>query len=72
MILSGHDFVFAGSSVAALRFSRLCGVAPAALRSPMFLPYHFPAKSYCFEQWHTELNPQRQAAVLREVFGGVA
>lgn len=23
-----------------------------------------------FEQWHTELNPQRQAAVLREVFGG--
>jgi hypothetical protein len=25
-----------------------------------------------FEQWHTELNPQRQAAVLREVFGGAA
>jgi hypothetical protein len=23
-----------------------------------------------YEQWHTELNPQRQAAVLREVFGG--
>jgi hypothetical protein len=25
-----------------------------------------------FEQWHTELNPQRQAAVLQEVFGGEA
>jgi len=23
-----------------------------------------------YEQWHTELNPQRQTAVLREVFGG--
>jgi len=23
-----------------------------------------------FDQWHTELTPQRQAAVLREVFGG--
>jgi len=23
-----------------------------------------------YEQWHTELNPERQAAVLREVFGG--
>jgi len=23
-----------------------------------------------YEQWHTEINPQRQAAVLREVFGG--
>jgi hypothetical protein len=23
-----------------------------------------------YEQWHTELNPDRQAAVLREVFGG--
>ena len=23
-----------------------------------------------YEQWHTELNPQRQAAVLNEVFGG--
>jgi hypothetical protein len=23
-----------------------------------------------FEQWHTELNPQRQAAALQEVFGG--
>ena len=23
-----------------------------------------------YEQWRTELNPQRQAAVLREVFGG--
>jgi hypothetical protein len=22
-----------------------------------------------FEQWHTELKPERQAAVLREVFG---
>jgi hypothetical protein len=23
-----------------------------------------------YEPWHTELNPQRQAAVLNEVFGG--
>jgi hypothetical protein len=23
-----------------------------------------------YEQWHTEINPQRQAAVLKEVFGG--
>jgi len=22
-----------------------------------------------YEQWHAQLNPQRQAAVLREVFG---
>ena len=25
-----------------------------------------------FEQWHTEANPQRQEAILREVFGGQA
>lgn len=23
-----------------------------------------------YDQWHTEINPQRQAAVLKEVFGG--
>ena len=23
-----------------------------------------------FDQWHTEIDPQRQTAVLREVFGG--
>jgi hypothetical protein len=23
-----------------------------------------------YEQWHTEINPERQAAVLKEVFGG--
>jgi len=40
------------------------GITPDALRAKI------ESLRITFEQWHTELNPQRQAAVLREVFGG--
>ena len=41
-------------------------LTPAALRAKL------ESLRITFEQWHTELNPQRQAAVLREVFGGAS
>lgn len=41
-------------------------LTPAALRAKL------ESLHITFEQWHTELNPQRQAAALREVFGGAA
>jgi len=40
------------------------GITPDALRAKI------ESLRITFEQWHTELNPQRQAAVLGEVFGG--
>ncbi len=43
---------------------RPLGITPDALRAKI------ESLRITFEQWHTELNPQRQAAVLREVFGG--
>lgn len=43
---------------------RPLGITPDALRAQL------ESLRITFEQWHTELNPQRQAAVLREVFGG--
>ena len=39
-------------------------ITPAVLRAKI------ESLRITYEQWHTELNPQRQAAVLREVFGG--
>ncbi len=45
-----------------------------ALRPVKLTPEALQAKleslRITYEQWHTELNPQRQAAVLNEVFGG--
>ena len=47
---------------------------PEALRPLKLTPQSLHAKleslRITYEQWHTELNPQRQAAVLNEVFGG--
>lgn len=43
---------------------RPLGITPDTLRAKI------ESLRITFEQWHTELNPQRQAAVLREVFGG--
>ncbi len=39
---------------------RPLGITPDALRAKI------ESLRITFEQWHTELNPQRQAAVLRE------
>lgn len=43
---------------------RPLGIAPDALRAKI------ESLRITFDQWHTELNPQRQAEALREVFGG--
>ena len=43
---------------------RPLGLTPAALDAKL------ESLRITYEQWHTEINPQRQAAVLREVFGG--
>ena len=43
---------------------RPLGITPEAIRA------RIESLRITFEQWHTELNPQRQAAALREVFGG--
>ncbi|MBI3848819.1 MAG: hypothetical protein HY298_00805 [Verrucomicrobia bacterium] len=51
--------------------------ADAALLSPLGLkPQSLEAKleslRITFDQWHTEMKPARQEAILREVFGGEA
>jgi len=38
--------------------------------TPQALHARLESLRITYEQWHTELNPQRQAAVLNEVFGG--
>lgn len=47
---------------------------PSTLAPLGFGPESIDAKLYSlritFEQWHTEIRPERQEAVLREVFGG--
>ena len=52
---------------------RVCDDASESLQPLQLTPAALRAKiesfRITFEQWHTELNPQRQAAVLREVFG---
>ena len=49
-----------------------CG-DPHALNSLSMTPESIDAKieslRITFEQWHTEIKPERQAAILKEVFG---
>jgi hypothetical protein len=42
---------------------RPLGITPEAIRAKI------ESLRITFEQWHTDLHPERQAAVLREVFG---
>jgi hypothetical protein len=60
-IASGEGLLLDGADVDVLR---PLGITPEAIRAKI------ESLRITFEQWHTELNPQRQAAVLREVFGG--
>ena len=50
------------------------GVDAEDLRPLQLTPQGLQAKleslRITFDQWHTELNPERQTAVLQEVFGG--
>jgi hypothetical protein len=50
------------------------GQGPEVLRPLDLTPQALRAKleslRITYEQWHTELHPERQAAVLKEVFGG--
>ena len=52
-----------------------CG-DPHVLDSLAMTPASIDAKieslRITFEQWHTEINPERQAQILKEVFGGSA
>jgi hypothetical protein len=43
---------------------RALDITPEALRAKI------ESLRITYDQWHSELNPQRQADVLREVFGG--
>ena len=45
---------------------RPLGIEPASLTAKL------ESLRITFEQWHTEVNPARQEAILREVFGGEA
>jgi len=60
-IASGEGLLLECADAEALR---PLGITPEALRAKI------ESLRITFEQWHTELNLQRQAAVLREVFGG--
>jgi len=60
-IASGEGLLLEGADAEALRPLKL---TPQALRAKL------ESLRITYEQWHTELNPQRQAAVLNEVFGG--
>jgi hypothetical protein len=59
-IASGEGLLLESADAEALR---PLGITPDALRAKI------ESLRITFEQWHTELNPQRQAAVLREAFG---
>jgi hypothetical protein len=59
-IASGEGLLLEGADAEALR---PLAITPDALRAKI------ESLRITFEQWHTELNPERQAAVLREVFG---
>ena len=59
-IASGESLQLEGADAEALKPLRLTSEALQAKLESLHIT---------FEQWHTELNPQRQAAVLREVFG---
>ena len=60
-IASGEGLLLEGADAEALRPLKL---TPQALHAKL------ESLRITYEQWHTELNPQRQAAVLNEVFGG--
>ena len=60
-IASGEGLLLEDADAEALRPLRL---APQALHAKL------ESLRITYEQWHTELNPQRQAAVLNDVFGG--
>lgn len=60
-IASGEGLLLQGEDAEALRPLRL---TPQALQAKL------ASLRITYEQWHTELNPQRQSAVLNEVFGG--
>ncbi len=58
---SGEALLLEGEDAEALRPLRL---TPQALQAKL------ESLRITYEQWHTEINPERQSAVLREVFGG--
>ena len=60
-IASGEGLLLEGADAQTLR---PLGITPDALRAKV------ESLRITYEQWHTELNPQRQAAILQEVFGG--
>jgi hypothetical protein len=60
-IASGETLLLESADAEAFR---PLGITPEALRAKV------ESLRITFEQWHTEVNPQRQAAVLQEVFGG--
>ena len=60
-IASGERLLLEASDAEALRAINL---TPNALQAKL------ESLRITYEQWHTEINPQRQAAVLEEVFGG--
>lgn len=60
-IASGEGLLLECSDAETLR---PLGITPDALRAKL------ESLRITYEQWHTELNPRRQAAVLHEVFGG--
>jgi hypothetical protein len=60
-IASGEGLLLEAGDAEALSSLRL---------SPEALAAKLESLRITFEQWHTEMNPARQAAILKEVFGG--
>jgi hypothetical protein len=60
-IASGEGLLLESADAETLRPLKL---TPQALQAKL------ESLRITYEQWHTELNPQRQAGVLNEVFGG--
>jgi hypothetical protein len=60
-IASGERLLLEGESAQALKPLNL---TPDALRAKL------ESLRITYEQWHTEINAERQTAVLKEVFGG--
>lgn len=60
-IASGEGLLLEGGDADALRALRL---TPGALEAKV------ESLRITFAQWHTEMKPERQAAILQEVFGG--
>jgi hypothetical protein len=60
-IASGERLLLENEGTEALRALNL---TPSALSAKL------ESLRITYEQWHTDLNPKRQAAVLNEVFGG--